>query len=637
MQRTINHTHANARLFITIVTCGLLATMPVAADDALTVSYEVIALTGTDGELGLQLGTGIVFDEFPHPPSINNNSDVAFRARLSGAGVDGDNDTVLIISDSDGLHVAAQTGSGYTSVASGSGSWNMGNAFPIADNSDVALGVDSPPSCSWPNSGTNASRVVRFTVGENTLVARARDKLPSVVPGAGYGTPSSTLINSGGDIIWRQALSRDYRQAFCKLSDPLDWPIGGFPNVIQFSQGGAAPTPIVATRHFLPAVPSELGPGLGLDIYFDQLRDASLSAVNDNGVVAFGARLDGVSCAQRGTIYRASTDGLELVAQTGVEGQYGPGLGDGTTFTPGGGCWLDWVGAPTGVRVNNASRVAFGASVTGEVSGTGVFFADPDDAVQTVALEGVTDELGPQFGSYWFTKLVQPNTQLAVDASGRIYFGSIIYDGNWMNGTKRTIHVHENGVNQPIAITGVTGVYGPGPGFGVFTSQDFRPFTVNDHGQLVFQKRYGGGVGTPGIWIADLENGIHLIANPGMAIEVAPDDIREIDWFTSDALALTAGAQQDGRPRALNNHGEIAMRLDFTDGTQAIVIATVESKPECAAPEDLNCDGVVNVFDLLLLLDNWGECVDPDDCPADLDGDGTVNVFDLLLLLENWG
>ncbi|TVQ53582.1 MAG: hypothetical protein EA377_07680, partial [Phycisphaerales bacterium] len=52
---------------------------------------------------------------------------------------------------------------------------------------------------------------------------------------------------------------------------------------------------------------------------------------------------------------------------------------------------------------------------------------------------------------------------------------------------------------------------------------------------------------------------------------------------------------------------------------------------------DLNNDGVVNVFDLLLLLEGWGTCADPENCPADLNNDGVVNVFDLLLLLENWG
>ncbi len=52
---------------------------------------------------------------------------------------------------------------------------------------------------------------------------------------------------------------------------------------------------------------------------------------------------------------------------------------------------------------------------------------------------------------------------------------------------------------------------------------------------------------------------------------------------------------------------------------------------------DLNGDGSVNVFDLLILLDQWGPCPRPEDCPADLNGDGQVNVFDLLILLDQWG
>ena len=52
---------------------------------------------------------------------------------------------------------------------------------------------------------------------------------------------------------------------------------------------------------------------------------------------------------------------------------------------------------------------------------------------------------------------------------------------------------------------------------------------------------------------------------------------------------------------------------------------------------DLDCDGVVDVFDLLILLENWGTCSSPRDCPADLNGDEQVDVFDLLILLEKWG
>jgi hypothetical protein len=49
---------------------------------------------------------------------------------------------------------------------------------------------------------------------------------------------------------------------------------------------------------------------------------------------------------------------------------------------------------------------------------------------------------------------------------------------------------------------------------------------------------------------------------------------------------------------------------------------------------DLNCDGVVDGADLLILLSSWGKC---NECPADLNNDGVVDGADLLILLSNWG
>ncbi len=57
-------------------------------------------------------------------------------------------------------------------------------------------------------------------------------------------------------------------------------------------------------------------------------------------------------------------------------------------------------------------------------------------------------------------------------------------------------------------------------------------------------------------------------------------------------------------------------------------------------PGDLDCDAIVGVADLLLLLAAWGPCADCDTplgCPADLNDDCTVGVSDLLILLDNWG
>ena len=52
---------------------------------------------------------------------------------------------------------------------------------------------------------------------------------------------------------------------------------------------------------------------------------------------------------------------------------------------------------------------------------------------------------------------------------------------------------------------------------------------------------------------------------------------------------------------------------------------------------DIDGDGSVGVADLLILLANWGPCLDCSDCPADLDGNCSVGVSDLLILLANWG
>lgn len=59
------------------------------------------------------------------------------------------------------------------------------------------------------------------------------------------------------------------------------------------------------------------------------------------------------------------------------------------------------------------------------------------------------------------------------------------------------------------------------------------------------------------------------------------------------------------------------------------------TEPGCVAA-DLNCDGFVDVFDILALLSNWGPCDECDECPADLVENCIVNVFDLLEMIANW-
>ena len=61
--------------------------------------------------------------------------------------------------------------------------------------------------------------------------------------------------------------------------------------------------------------------------------------------------------------------------------------------------------------------------------------------------------------------------------------------------------------------------------------------------------------------------------------------------------------------------------------------ATERSLQTDCDPSDVDCDGDVDVDDLLELLSNYGDCEDPADCPGDTDADGDVDVDDLLALL----
>lgn len=60
---------------------------------------------------------------------------------------------------------------------------------------------------------------------------------------------------------------------------------------------------------------------------------------------------------------------------------------------------------------------------------------------------------------------------------------------------------------------------------------------------------------------------------------------------------------------------------------------------------DLNCDGAVNVTDLLTVISGWGPCPPPlpppsstphANCEGDINNDGIVNVTDLLSVISNW-
>ena len=68
------------------------------------------------------------------------------------------------------------------------------------------------------------------------------------------------------------------------------------------------------------------------------------------------------------------------------------------------------------------------------------------------------------------------------------------------------------------------------------------------------------------------------------------------------------------------------------DGVQ-LVAQSIECDDTVGCVADITGDSIVNVSDLLLVIDQWGNA----NSPADITGDGIVNVSDLLEVVGNWG
>ncbi len=100
---------------------------------------------------------------------------------------------------------------------------------------------------------------------------------------------------------------------------------------------------------------------------------------------------------------------------------------------------------------------------------------------------------------------------------------------------------------------------------------------------------------------------------------------------------LTVEDVEDIMAQTAVDKGTPGYNTDFGWGfVNAGAAVEVVDVVDCASA-DLNCDGVVDVSDLLILLSVWRTCGDPNDCPADINNDGTVDVSDLLILLSSWG
>jgi len=165
----------------------------------------------------------------------------------------------------------------------------------------------------------------------------------------------------------------------------------------------------------------------------------------------------------------------------------------------------------------------------------------------------------------------------------------------------------------------------------------FGPPAMDRAGRAAFVAGVSGAGFDPaihnGLFFFDHERGgLRKVVAAGDQLDVVGDgsDVRVVRAVS--AFNSGEAAEQNFNGPAMNEKNQLIFALEFEDDTAGVFIAKYQPQ----TPGDLNGDGIVNVFDLIDLLDDWGPCPDAGPCPGDLSGDGVVDVFDLVELLSLW-
>ncbi len=131
-----------------------------------------------------------------------------------------------------------------------------------------------------------------------------------------------------------------------------------------------------------------------------------------------------------------------------------------------------------------------------------------------------------------------------------------------------------------------------------------------------------------GLWARDADGTMHLIIREGGYIKLGDGLGRWVEDFR-----FTSGrGTESGRAKGFNDMGQVALRVECTDGTTAVVVATLP--PFCEG--DVNGDGVVDFNDLNIVLAEW-DTTGPVGTGGDADFDGDTDFDDLNIVLANWG
>jgi FG-GAP repeat len=124
-------------------------------------------------------------------------------------------------------------------------------------------------------------------------------------------------------------------------------------------------------------------------------------------------------------------------------------------------------------------------------------------------------------------------------------------------------------------------------------------------------------------------------------------------WTQQAKLTASDASQDDYFGYAVAVRDDIALvgaaydNLGGIPDAGSAYVYSLNCVPSCHPSADINCDGTVNIVDLLAVIAAWGPCpAPPIPCPADIfppqtptqsAGDGVINIDDLVSVFIHWG
>lgn len=559
------------------------------------ITFRVVALSGEQAP-GVEAGvTYQEFLSFPGVTKLNDAGQVGYIARLVGPSVDPFNEIAIF------------------------GPGNGNNLTAVIRENAQMPGLD--PGILFgqfiyyePFRLNNAGQISIF-YGINPLgtAILAPDDEIQLAPIAILDDPVPSL---GANVFyrdfWLYNLNDNGQSAFYATLSGLG-ATSQYNTVILSNVDGFGMTPIAQSDWHAPGLPS--------DVLYLYVTDPIL---NNLGQIAYFTRLaeNGDTNSTDDAFYKYNNrTGSDYFLLARNDNQI-PGYETGVTY---------WSITRNTLRMNNAGQVVFSSAMRGNdivAPNNRAIFMTTDGSDVTTLLRYGDD--APGLGGEVRYKNVGLGSILLND-QGHIAFQGYITGVDVTDDNDNVLF----GPRGDTPLSAIARERDPVPGY--HEGAQFKKFfttQLNDAGQVAFLAELTGtgidGTNNYALFATDSDGNLMLIAAQSDTINVSRDPLGE-DLRTIAMVRDYIPTNIWGN-FALNNVGEIALQVTFTDGTSGILVATIP-QPACAA--DVNGDGTLSPSDFTAWIAAFNS--QAPECDQNADGSCTPADFTAWIASYNAG